>query len=403
MEQVRFTASYTNSRRNFNEFLDALCRQRLKVIQLAAVALVAGVVALSLIYTSGNLMSYLILLMAGLFGIYREEQLYRRSLEQNNGKVWSGKIQITDQGVRGEYSYGHTSQCSFGVITDLRVTKSLAILSIGTQGNCTVDLRTLNGGTRQVFLAYIREKCPNIQEHRVILKGWLPNSFRMIALLSAVGLAFTLYIDSWVPPRSRTVEEAAAVLEELEIPVAQEHIAQLQELRENYNLPEEGEWILDLLWYVGAGEYDENMIWIPPTGGVYTFDMEAWEVGYMYTNFLNGVSAASFGELVFEDIIEDNSGINFDDGSGYKTISFTFRGQRYSVKAEMMTDWYDHEALNEITDIINGAASDKQLYFYFDGGQGIGVFYRDSAWVRIFEKTTGIPLTRDLRRLFMAY
>lgn len=406
MEQVRFTATYTHTQKNWFYITKCYRKPWLKGIFVFCVVciLLHGLLVPLRLMAPVQPLYYGILVAAGVIAFFRFRSAYRKELEVSKGEPWSSKIQVTDTGLRITYSFRDTPfECAFSDFTGIMRIKSLIVIHMDGNRRIVLDLATVNGGSREEFLEFLQKNCPALQGkpvRQVLSIRWM---YPALVICSLICLFCSFHQPAIGDFKFMTIEESAAILEELDIPVAQEHIDAVRRVQQEYGLSEQGLWFGDFLLCAGIGKYDENMDWIPPAGGVYYFDMEAWEVGYMYTNFLNGVSAASFGELRFEDIEEDDSHVNFDDGTGYKTISFTFRGQRYSVKAEMMTDWYDHEALDKITDIINGTSSDKQLYFYFDGGQGIGVFYRDSAWVRTFEKTTGIPLTRDLRRLFMAY
>ena len=57
----------------------------------------------------------------------------------------------------------------------------------------------------------------------------------------------------------------------------------------------------------------------PAANGVYSFDMEVLCEDTMYTEFLRSVSALSKGELVFENIEEDTSAVNWEEGTGSRT------------------------------------------------------------------------------------
>jgi len=123
--------------------------------------------------------------------------------------------------------------------------------------------------------------------------------------------------------------------------------------------------------------------------------MEAWEVSMMYTDFLTGVAAMSGGELEFTDIVEEDSNVNWEEGTGTKTVSFTFRGERYSLEAEMFYDWFDTGFLDEFARIVNGSGEEKKLWYLTDY-QLVNVFYQDDDWARQFRKQTGYSLANAI-------
>ena len=271
------------------------------------------------------------------------------------------------------------------------------------EGNkCTVlDLCSLNGGTLAEFLQFLQEKCPALEGKPVRHRNSLFWANWGILICAGICLVCSLIPGPAFQPRMMTVEESAAILEELEIPVGQVHIDMMLEDQQKYDLPERADWIPNLLFYAGFDFYDENLNDTPKTPGIYSFDIEAWDVGNMYTKFLNGLSEASEGALVFEDIVEDESFENLENGTGSKTISFTFRGERYTVEARMLADWMDTKALTEIAKVVNSSGKEKQLWFFSADGQVISVFYRDKAWANQFMRLTGHRLTNDLRWMLM--
>lgn len=52
-----------------------------------------------------------------------------------------------------------------------------------------------------------------------------------------------------------------------------------------------------LLTSIGGGSYDyDNHTWTPTSSQVYSFDIEVFDIGQMYTMFMQGISAISGGE-----------------------------------------------------------------------------------------------------------
>ena len=108
-----------------------------------------------------------------------------------------------------------------------------------------------------------------------------------------------------------------------------------------------------LLTVLGQGEYDyENMTWTPYTNGVYTFDVEFFNVENMYTDFLTGVSSLDEEELDFKNIQEDTRQVNWEEGTGKRTVSFEWKHREFTLEAEVYDDWFDVNVANELNKII---------------------------------------------------
>ena len=148
-----------------------------------------------------------------------------------------------------------------------------------------------------------------------------------------------------------------------------------------------------LLSELGRGQYDtEAMSWLPSSNGVYSFDMEIFDLDKMYTNFLVGVSALNPEELAFENIQEDTSRVNWEKGTGKRTVTFEWQGEQFTLEAEFEHDWFDFRVAEKLNKIIKKHGNGKQLFFTGDGYQECIVFYRDKKWADSFEAETGIKL-----------
>ena len=148
-----------------------------------------------------------------------------------------------------------------------------------------------------------------------------------------------------------------------------------------------------LLTVLGQGEYDyENMTWTPYTNGVYTFDVEFFNVEKMYTDFLIGVSSLDEEELDFKNIQEDTRQVNWEEGTGKRTVSFEWKHRQFTLEAAVEDDWFDLNVANELNEIIKKYGNGKQLYFTGDGYQECIVFYRDPEWAKSFQTETGLEL-----------
>ncbi len=143
---------------------------------------------------------------------------------------------------------------------------------------------------------------------------------------------------------------------------------------------------------VGITNFD-TWEWTPTKNGVYSFDAEVFDVEKMYTNFLLGVSAIGEGELDFKNITEDTSGLDWDNGTGKRTVSFEWNGCTYTLEAKCEHDWFDFDIADGLNKIIMENGNGKRLYFANDGYQECFIFYRDSEWADAFQKETGMSLS----------
>lgn len=151
-----------------------------------------------------------------------------------------------------------------------------------------------------------------------------------------------------------------------------------------------------LLTALGEGGYDPDaMAWAPSRNGVYAFDMEVSDLERMYTLFLAGVCSLAPEELAFENIREDTSRVDWEKGTGRRTVTFAWRGEEFTLETEMQNDWFNPRLANELSGIIRARNTGKQLFFTGDGYQECIVFYRDKEWADAFEAGTGIALAES--------
>lgn len=149
-----------------------------------------------------------------------------------------------------------------------------------------------------------------------------------------------------------------------------------------------------LLSALGSGTYDHSEgTWQPGTNGVYSFDVEVYDLDHMYTHFLSGVSALDKEELDFKNIQEDTSGIDWEEGTGTRTVTFEWNGKTFCIEAAGMNDWFDMNAANALNQILIENGNGKRLFFTDDGYQECIIFYRDADWADSFRKETGLALS----------
>lgn len=198
-----------------------------------------------------------------------------------------------------------------------------------------------------------------------------------------------------IEEQPQSYAEIAEKLKDFEITGITDEL--IQNLESDYaQLPSDIEFdkTANLLTAVGAGTFDAATgTWTPTINGVYCFDIEIYNLATMYTDFLLGVSSLDKEELNFQNITEDTSQVNWEEGTGKRTVSFTWNGKSYSLEAEMHNDWFDAGVANELGKIIKENSKDKQLFFADDGYQECIIFYRDKDWADNFQKETGLALS----------
>ena len=147
--------------------------------------------------------------------------------------------------------------------------------------------------------------------------------------------------------------------------------------------------LMNIDWLLYSEESAE-----PSTGPrqFFCFDMECMELDTMYTAFVQSVAEIAGDDLVFTDITEDTSQVDYDSGTGIQTISFCCNGKAYQYNAIVYNDWFDTGMLTFMNDVISEQSGDRHLYVTSDGYQECIVFCRTGDWVAQLKKATGIIL-----------
>lgn len=315
---------------------------------------------------------------------------YRKLLEENGGHPRRNMISITDRGIHYWNPETHnTADAAFSEVKAITRTRHFLVLGLADGSHRLIDHSNVTGGTAEELEAFLLERC-GVERVRVRRDDSVIR--RVLLWVMAIGFFwsfFGVYNGVAPEPKVMTYHEAAEVLKDLGIDAPEAEI--LDELEE-YGA---SQWaVTDLLYYAGAGEYDyETWEWTPAQSGVYTFDAEVFNVAAMYTDFLHGVAAMSGGALEFTDITEDNSMIDPEAGTGFKTVTFTYDGRQHTLRPEVMSDWFDAQFANDIAGIIGKTGDGRRLYFLYDGYQMVSVFYCDARWAKEFAKATGYTLT----------
>lgn len=124
----------------------------------------------------------------------------------------------------------------------------------------------------------------------------------------------------------------------------------------------------------------------------FCFDMECMDLENMYTIFVESVAEIAGDDLVFTNISEDTSKVDYESGTGTQTISFCCNGKSYQYDAIVYNDWFDVGMLTFMNDVISEQSSDKHLYVTGDGYQECIVFCRTEEWVANLRLAAGIVL-----------
>ena len=336
--------------------------------------------------------------------------VYRRMLSVNNGVPPRNELAFCEDGIYARNP--STGSCTVTPYSQLRsIGESQHFLIFFQEHKMYSAIRkdSITGGTKEELLSFLFEKGTGIKKKKIgsALPGkivWV--SFIVFSVLSAL---FALWLSSPVQSflhRQQPInnymsyESIAAELEELGITGIDENlIAELEAYDQEYNYVysyDFGNKALDMLCWAGMGEYDPNTwTWTPSNAGVYWFDMEVMNLNTMYTDFLTGVRALNPQELNFSNMKEDLSWVDVEAGSGIQKVSFDWNGASYILEATVMYDWFDMNVAADLAELVKAENTGSYLYFAYDGGQGILVFYGTPQWCNDFERVTGIDLYDD--------
>ncbi|MBR5288752.1 MAG: hypothetical protein IKU34_09230 [Clostridia bacterium] len=184
--------------------------------------------------------------------------------------------------------------------------------------------------------------------------------------------------------RSLGISDVTEQVENSYRQMTQEVITLMSEHGHEYEISR-GEMALGLLFAAGSAKKEAPSF-------VYAFDAEFDDVENMYRDFLSGIERIGCGELKFDHIAEDLSGVDGATGDGTRKISFEFRGKTATYQAVAQHDWFDAGMLGFMHELMGAGDSGKELYFVFDGMQGVVLFYQTPQWVKEFTQATGCPL-----------
>lgn len=423
----KFQAQITYDLPSYKEIRNLLVRRSARntiswIIAMAAVLLYAYLIGIRMQNTS--LASTCVLLM---FAIIWGMHMFRACRDRNGGLDYKRMVS-SNNGLlpRHVISFGDEAICFYNPDTDNRATVSYNqlrsicetkhFLILFQEYNMYTAFRkdSITGGTKEELLNFLFEKGTGIKKKKVgsALPGkivWVSFIvFSVFAALLALWLSGPMqsFLHRQQPINNyMSYESIAQELEGLGITgIDDALIAELEayDLEYDYTYSYDfGNKALDMLCWAGMGEYDpDTWTWTPSDSGVYWFDMEFMDMNTMYFDFLTGIRALDPQALNFSNITEDLTWIDIEEAIGTQRVSFDWNGTTYTMEANMIYDWFDMGLAAELAELVKAENTGSVLYFAYDGGQGVLVFYRTPQWRDTFEKATGIRLYDDPLSLY---
>ena len=150
--------------------------------------------------------------------------------------------------------------------------------------------------------------------------------------------------------------------------------------------------VTDILLHLGMGEYKSDTgEWTPRSDKVYAFDAEVFDVGHMYTLFLQGIQAI-VPDIRITDIREYLSGMTDEtsdcgDGmhppaDGKRSVSFACNGHEYGVELDSYGDWFNEEMFSFMDRVLEKENCPLKLYEFSAHAQFVIVVYTGEAVAR---------------------
>ena len=290
-------------------------------------------------------------------------------------------------------------------------TRNLLFLFTDQKQYWLIDKRTLSGGTAPRMIAFLREKCPNLQKR--IVKDHLGRILRLLQwALLVIGVIWSILGFFSIPEKmagqltnDTSYEEMAEELARLDIHISDD-VMELVTMGTAYYAPGTPPYfrVYYLLCWEGNGEYlldgvptdphipgtdVEKLEWVPSTSGVYWFDRDFENKKTIYTDFLRGIDAMS-DALTFENITEDYSKADFGNNSGSVTISFELNGSPYSLHANYRGTQFDNGVITQLISILKEETPLEMLWFCTDLSDGTLVYYGSIEQILLLQEKTGL-------------
>lgn len=328
---------------------------------------------------------------------------YKRLLHSSNETPPLIRIILDDSGMKTiNLTINQEVTTQFAALRYMMESRNLLVLVDDLKLCHPIDKRTLEGGSREELLAYLRENCPKLKKR--IRTGWFGRISQYLCIAVAIlalliSLATLLHIPEKLSGQltnDMTYREMAEELAPLGIAVSDQAIRELEAYDVEY-AAEYGEYyeenpysskVLDMLYWEGAGFYDEETdIWMPSASGVYWFDLEVSDVSCMYTDFFSGLAAMD-ESLSFFNVSQDFSSVDWESGTGIVTVSFDFESQHYEINLTFEQAWFDPLMITHAARILDQDAAPEKLWYAPDG-QALYLYYGTAEQAEMLGKKTG--------------
>ncbi|MBQ8562806.1 MAG: hypothetical protein IJ443_02800 [Firmicutes bacterium] len=362
---------------------------------------------------------------------------YKRMVSNNGGTPVRNQMTISDAGIHVvNLDNGNSLTYGLDKIRYIGETEHLLILMLDLRQGLMIDKASLTvtssdgevsasdscpvTASPDDLTKYLLSACPNLKKRKVcrgrgdrirrgIIAALLVLGFVLAVAQGIFGVdGFSGHDDPYeetfgfseMKMNDMTFSEIASELEALGFHPIDRVLA--SGLEESWEISDEEyisyvDKVTVLLSAIGSGTYDDKTwAWEPSSPDVYAFDMEMLNLETMYTEFLQGVSALGGGDLDFTDITENLDDVDWENGTGSRSVFFKWRGSNVALEADMMNDWFDLDFADDLNQLIAARCDGKQLYFGFDGYQMVFVFYCDEAWAEEFQDVTGLKLWESL-------
>lgn len=329
---------------------------------------------------------------------------YKRMLSTNNGVPPCHQVLFGEDCIHYQNTLtGNCSTTQYSQLRQIYESKNFLIFIQEHRLFSAIRKDSITGGTEAQLLDFLFEKSTGIKKKK--LRSALPGKIVSVSIIvvSVLGALLALWFSSPVQSflyRQQPINNYMsyqAIAEELEdlgiTGIDDALIAELEAYDQEYDYVysyDFGNKALDMLCWAGMGEYDlDTWEWTPSDSGVYWFDMEVLSPDTMFTDLLTGIRALDPQALNFTNIAEDCP------TPGVQEVSFQWNGKSHALKGNVESDWIDMRVVAALAELVQVENTGKQLYFAYDGGQGMLVFYSTPQWSEAFADATGIQLFDD--------
>ena len=412
--EYQFTAELTHDLPTNKEFQRTYNQSSLFLslaLLLYSCALILNVTSLSVPYDAIQ-----VLILTAVIGIIALIQNppkgnvhYKRLLQSYNGQPPRLVYTFRDDGIHcTELQTGN--QFLYPYTQFRRVVESPRMLLLVMHHQSCILLRKdqIQGGTADQLLAWFWEHCPHIRRKKSRKTGfgkWVHRIFRvvlivctLVTLLNFPGFSLINKLTGRLD-NSNSYQEMADALAPLGISVSEQTISELEAYDADY-LAETGrnyyagsassQKVLDLMYWEGAGIYDEDLLsWTPSDSGLYCQELEVINPDTIYRDFLTGLSAMD-EDLNFTNVREDYRLQETESSSGRVDISFDWNGQHHRLEASYDGDWFDTDMIYALGGLIAADSDPRDLYFTQGNDLCVLFYYGDAQQVRQLEKLTGL-------------